>query len=176
MYVKGSISTDRTAPRLHGELGVHMGGSFPCMARNAMSDTTHRHAKHGRHERDPHKRLSRSVDIPAATGYHLYMPLRADPDLADRPDPERQPPTAGIPRRAAQSRHPLLARLSIPPAAVQLTTTDRPPSSFSRHRARTAPPSVPAIASALATQRLSAERGAAGAPPPTGRRPDGASR
>ena len=39
-------------------------------------------------------------------------------------------------------------------------TTDRSPSSFSRHGARTAPPSLPAIASALATQRFSGNRGA----------------
>jgi hypothetical protein len=101
-----------------------------------------------------------AVDIVAAPSYQLPMLFRADSDLADRPDPERQGPGAEDRRGDGDPPESPRARLSIPPAAA-LMTTDRSPSSFTRHTARSAPPSPPATASALATQRFSDNHGVA---------------
>ena len=119
-----------------------------------MTEQARRHLNHRRTDTSLCPCAHAVVDISAAPGYHLHMLSHIDPDLADRPDPERQAPTVRIPRQPAESRSAPRARLSIPPAAAPMPT-DRSPSSFSRHRARTAPPSLPAVASAPARQRFS---------------------
>lgn len=129
----------------------------PVRGRTTMIDP-HRHPNRHRSRPGVRNCLGAFVDIPAARRYHRSMPFLADADLAVRPDPERQTGRAEIPRQDGESRRPRRARLSIPSVAVRLTT-DRSPSSFSRHTARTAPPSLPAIASALARQRFSLDLG-----------------
>jgi hypothetical protein len=79
-----------------------------------MTEQKYQHPDHGRPDRNPHKRLGTFVDVPAAPSYHLHMPFRADPDLADRRDPERQGPDSHFRRQDADFPQASRARLSNP--------------------------------------------------------------
>lgn len=107
----------------------------------------------GRRHQASRRCLGTFVDLLGAPSYQLLDALLVRPDLADRPDPERQGRSAEIPHQVAESRGRRRARLSIHSAAVQVKAA-RSPSLPVRRRARTAPPSAPAIASALARQRF----------------------
>ncbi len=124
------------------------------LGRNPMIEQAHTQSDPGGRRASMCPCAHAVVDLLVGQSYHMAMRFRRPLHLADRPDPERQGRAGADRRRDAESSRSSRARLSIPPAAA-LMTTDRSPSSFSRHTARTAPPSLPAIASALARQRFS---------------------